>query len=245
MAWSLREMWNGSVQRTCGTSIPVEFPCRANVYDVPLLGTIDPETGTRMSSESLATVLFSKARRAVLGLILSHPDRAFYLREIVKLTSLGIGQLQRELEQLTTAGVIRRFEQGRHVYFQADQNCPVYDELREIIFKTVGVADELRRALSPLRDRIRVAFIFGSVARGEENSDSDLDVMVIGDVTLAQVVEAVRGSEATLLRPVNPTVYPVKEFTAKLVAKQHFLTRVLASERVLLIGDEHDLAALS
>ncbi len=191
-----------------------------------------------MNSESLATVLFSKARRAVLGLILSHPDRAFYLREIVKLTGLGIGQLQRELEQLTTAGIIRRFEQGRHVYFQADQNCPVYDELRGIIHKTVGVADELRRALSPLRDRIRAAFIFGSVARGEENSDSDLDVMVIGDVTLAQVVEAVRGSEATLLRPVNPTVYPVKEFTTKLAAGQHFLTRVMDGEKLLLIGDE-------
>ncbi len=201
--------------------------------------------GTDMNSESLATVLFSKARRAVLGLILSHPDRAFYLREIVKLTGLGIGQLQRELEQLTAVGIIRRFEQGRHVYFQADRNCPVYDELRGIILKTVGVADELRRALTPLRDRIQVAFIFGSVARGEENSDSDLDLMVIGEVTLAEVVDAVRGSEATLLRPVNPTVYPAREFHAKRVAKQHFLTSVLAREKLLLIGDEHDLAALS
>ncbi len=197
-----------------------------------------------MNSESLATVLFSKARRAVLGLTLSHSDRAFYLREIVKLTGLGIGQLQRELVQLTTAGIIRRFEQGRHVYFQADQNCPVYDELRGIILKTVGVADELRRALTPLRDCIRVAFIFGSVARGEENSGSDLDVMVIGDVTLAEVVEAMRDSEAALRRPVNPTVYPVKEFTAKLAARQHFLTKVMTREKLLLIGDEHDLAAL-
>ena len=201
--------------------------------------------GTGMNTESLTTVLFSKTRRAVLGLILSHPDRAFYLREIVKLTGLGIGQLQREFEQLNAAGIIRRFEQGRHVYFQADQNCPVYDELRGIIRKTVGVADELRRALVPLRERIVVAFIFGSIARGDENSGSDLDVMIIGDVTLSEVVEAVRGSEDTLLRPVNPSVYPVKEFTAKLVAKQHFLTRVMASEKLLLIGDEHDLATLS
>lgn len=198
-----------------------------------------------MNADSLANVLFSKTRRAVLGLVLSHPDRAFYLREIVKLTGLGIGQLQREFEQLTTAGIIRRFEQGRHVYFQADRKCPVYDELRGIILKTVGVADELRRALSPLRDRIRVAFIFGSVARGNENSDSDLDLMVIGEVTLAQVVEAVRGSEASLLRPVNPSVYPVKEFMTKLAANQHFLTSVMDREKILLIGDQDDLAALS
>ncbi len=198
-----------------------------------------------MASASLTTVLFSKARRAVLGLILSHPDRAFYLREIVKLTGLGIGHLQREFEQLTAAGIIRRFEQGRHVYFQADQTCPIYHELRDIVRKTVGVADELRRALWPLRDRVRVAFIFGSVARGEENSASDLDVMVIGDVTLSEVVEALRGSEAVLLRPVNPTVYPEKEFHAKLAVKQHFLTKVMDREKLMLIGDVDDLAALS
>ncbi len=209
------------------------------------MSTNDLETGTVMAPRSLATILFSKARRAVLGLILSHPDRAFYLREIVTLTGLGVGHLQREFEQLTAAGIIRRFEQGRHVYFQADQTCPIFHELRGIVRKTVGVADELRRALLPLRDRVRAAFIYGSVARGEENSASDLDLMVIGDVTLAEVVEALRGSEAFLLRPVNPTVYPEKEFHAKLVAKQHFLTKVMDREKLMLIGDVDDLAALS
>lgn len=198
-----------------------------------------------MASESLATIVFPKARRAVLGLLLSHSDRAFYLREIVERTGLGIGHLQREFERLAEAGIIRRFKQGRHVYFQADQTCPIYNELRGIVLKTVGVADEMRRALLPLRKRIRVAFIYGSVARGSETSASDIDLMVIGDVTLAEVVDAVRETEAIILRPVNPTVYPSKEFTAKLAASQHFLTKVMGREKLMLMGDEDDLAALS
>ena len=101
---------------------------------------------------------------------------------------------------MAEAGIIRRFTQGRHVYFQADQACPIYNELRSIVFKTVGVADELRRALLPLQKRIRVAFIYGSVARESEDSASDVDVMVVGDVILAEVVDAVHETETVLLR---------------------------------------------
>lgn len=198
-----------------------------------------------MGAETLATVVFPKARRAVLGLLLSHADRAFYLREIVERTGLGIGHLQREFKRLAEAGIIRRFTQGRHVYFQADQACPIYNELRSIVLKTVGVAEELRRALLPLQKRIRVAFIYGSVARGSENSASDVDLMVVGDVTLAEVVDTVHETETVLLRSVNPTVYPSKEFTAKLTGSQHFLTKVMGREKLMLIGGEDDLAALS
>lgn len=198
-----------------------------------------------MDSEPLAELLFPKARRAVLGLLLSHPDRAFYLREIVNLTGLGIGHLQREFERLTAAGILRRFEQGRHVYFQADEACPIHSELRGIVRKTVGVGDELRRALTGLKDRIRLAFVFGSVARGTENSASDVDLLIVGDVTLAAAVAAIHESESVLQRPVNPTVYSVQEFAAKRAAGQHFVTKVMSREKLWLIGDDDELAALS
>lgn len=94
-----------------------------------------------MGSESLATLLFPKARRMLLGLLLSHPERAFYLREIVELTGLGIGNLQREFARLADAGIIRRFKQGRHVYFQANPTCPIYPELRGIVLKTMTAGD--------------------------------------------------------------------------------------------------------
>ena len=194
---------------------------------------------------SLASSLFPKSRRAVLGLLLSHPDRAFYLRQIVGITGLGVGHIQRELRRLAEAGIIRRFEQGRHVYFQADETCPIHDELRGIVIKTMGVAEALGSALMPLRDGIRVAFIYGSVARGEESSASDLDLMVVGDVTFAEVVDAISPVEQRIRRPVSPTVYPSQEFAAKLGDGHHFLTKVAEGDKLMLIGDDNDIAGLS
>lgn len=115
-----------------------------------------------MAAEFLASALFPKSRRVILGLLISHPDRAFCLREIAQLTHLGVGQLQRELDRLVKAGIVRRFIQGRHVYFRADPACPIFEELRGIVIKTIGVAEVPRQVLLPLRERIRVAFIFAT-----------------------------------------------------------------------------------
>lgn len=198
-----------------------------------------------MIAKSLASTLFPKARRMVLGLLMSHPDRAFYLREIANITHLGVGHLQRELKRLVTAGILQRSKRGRHVYFQADHACPVFDELRGIVIKTIGAADLLRQALLPLRERIHAAFIFGSVARGDEHSASDVDLMVVGDVSLADVVAVIRAVEQIIGRPVNPIVYPPEEFAAKLAAGHHFVTKVAQREKLMLMGDESDIAALS
>jgi predicted nucleotidyltransferase len=198
-----------------------------------------------MINSSLATALFPKSRRAVLGLLLTHPDEAFYLREIAQKTGLGTGHLHRELDRLSSAGIIRRFTRGRHVYFEADRSCPVYAELRGLITRTLGAAPLIREALLPLGDRIRFAFIFGSVARGEENSGSDIDLLVIGDVALADIVSAIRGLEQVLSRPVNPTVYPTTEFNARLAEGSHFVSKIAESEKLMLIGTEDELRALS
>ena len=198
-----------------------------------------------MDALSLASTLFPKSRRAVLGLLLSHTDQAFYLREIAEITGLGLGHLQRELDRLEKSGIIHRFKRGRHVFFQANPACPIFDELRGIVIKTMGVAESLRQVLLPLRERICLAFIFGSVARRQENSASDVDLMVVGDVSLAEVVDVIRGIEQDVGRPVNPTVYPREEIAAKLAAGHHFVTRVVEGEKLMLIGDEDDLKALS
>lgn len=196
------------------------------------------------TADRIASSLFPKSRRAILGLLHSRPDRAFYLREIVDLTGLGVGHVQRELRRLTEGGIILRRPQGRHVYFQANQQCPVYAELRGLVTKTVGAAGVLREALAPLANRILAAFVYGSVARGEEQAVSDLDVMVIGDVTFAEVVDAVRSAEPTVCRNVNPTVYPPDEFFRKLAARHHFLTSVLKADKVPVIGDVNELEHL-
>jgi predicted nucleotidyltransferase len=208
------------------------------------MSTIVPILSTNRG-DKLADALFPKARQAVLGLLFEHPDESFYLREIADATGLGLGHIQRELNRLSSAGVIVRTPRGRQVHFQADPDCPLFDELRGIARKTIGVAPALRRALEPLHERIRVAFVFGSVARGEERQQSDVDLMIVGDATFAEVVVAVKGTEDTVRRNINPVVYATSDFASKLAARNHFLTKVLEREKLFLIGDEDELATIS
>jgi predicted nucleotidyltransferase len=192
----------------------------------------------------VASALFNKSSKAVLSLLVGHPGEAFYLRQIARSTGLAIGSVQRELKRLSDAGIIRRKAQGRQVYFQANESCPIFEELKSILVKTAGVADVLRAALAPLADRIRVAFIFGSMAAGREKRDSDVDVMVIGDVSFAETVKALGAAQHTLRREINPTVYPPDEFMSKLSKGHHFLKALLREKRIFLIGDENDFARL-
>jgi predicted nucleotidyltransferase len=195
--------------------------------------------------DKLSATLFGKTRRAVLGLLYGHADQAFYLRQIARLTRVGLGAVQRELEELSSAGIIRRTRRGNQVYFEAHGRCPVFKELKNLITKTVGVGQVLTQALAPLRDQIDVAFVHGSVARGEETRTSDIDLLVIGEATFADVVSALGGAQETLGREVNPAVYPAYEFKTKLAGENHFLRAVMEKPKLFLIGDEHELARLA
>ncbi len=193
---------------------------------------------------SIALALFPRTRRSLLGLLYGLPDRAYYLREIASRVGAGMGQVQRELARLTQAGILRRFEQGRHVFYQADRRCPAFEELRGLVVKTVVGADRLRYALTELADRIAVAFVFGSVARGEDRSESDLDLFVVGDVSLQEVVSAIDSLQQTLGRAIQPTIYPAKELRSRVEAGHHFLTSVLAGEKIFVIGAQNELGEL-
>jgi predicted nucleotidyltransferase len=194
--------------------------------------------------DSVAAALFSRSRLAVLGLLYSQPDVALYLRQIVARTGLGTGQIQRELKRLSGAGVLRRFEQGRHVYFQASDRCPIYDELRSLLTKTVGAVDVLRASLRGLSDRITVAFIYGSVALGHERQESDLDLLVIGDTDFREVIEALSEPQERIRRQIHVTTFPLSEFRTKVAAGHHFLSSVLGAKKLFVIGDENDLREL-
>jgi len=201
--------------------------------------------GTIPQTDRLSAALFSKTRRAILGLLYGHPDEAFYVRQLVRACGGGVGAVQRELRQLAEVGIVRRTTQGNQVYFQADPQCPVYEELRGLITKTAGVGDALRAALAPLADRIKIAFVHGSVAEGREDRQSDVDLVVVGDATFAEVVEAVGPAQDAARREVNPAVYSSEEFRAKVAAGHHFLTRVIRKRKLLLIGDQRELEGLA
>ena len=196
---------------------------------------------TSLDNNGLAATLFGKTRRAILSLLYGHADESFYLRQIARTTGVGLGPIQRELKQLTDAGIIQRSVQGRQVYYQANSKSPVFTELKSLITKTAGVGDTLRNILTPLIDRLNIVLIYGSIASGKEKRDSDIDLLIIGKVTFAEVVAELQLAQEQLGREINPTVYPVDEFTAKLAENHHFLRDVLGGPRIFLIGDENEL----
>jgi len=155
-----------------------------------------------------------------------------------------VGAVQRGLNQLTAADLIRRAVQGRQVYFQANREAPIFPELRGLFAKTAGLADVLREALAQLGERALVALVFGSAPRGELRASSDIDLLVIGDASFQDVVEALAGAQERLGREINPNVYPPSEVRKKLRAKHHFLTTVLSEPRMYILGGDDELVRL-
>jgi predicted nucleotidyltransferase len=196
------------------------------------------------SARDSSTILFGRTRQRVLGWLFGHPDERFYLRQIVRQSGAAQGAVQRELQKLAEAGILRRTVEGRHVFFQANRESPIFPELHLLLLKTAGIVDVVREALAPLADHIREAFVFGSAARGELRSDSDVDVLVVGDVPFPAVADALAGAQARLGRDVNPTVYPPAEFQKKIRAGHHFLTTVLKEPRLFAVGGPDELAGI-
>lgn len=190
---------------------------------------------------NLADLLFGAYRRDALALLLLHSEDALHVREIARVTGKAPGTLLRELNRLADAGILLRKPVGNQVQYQANVVCPIFEDLRNILKKTAGIADVLRVALEPLHGRIRAAFVYGSVARGDERGGSDLDVMIVGSIKFAEAVGALAPAQQALRRTINPSIYPAKEFAAKLAAADPFLERVMAERRIHLIGTEDDL----
>lgn len=209
------------------------------------LGTIAPNMSASAGTDELDGVLFGKTRRALLALLFSHPDESYYLRQLARLTRVGMGALQRELKSLSEAGIIAVRVQGRQSFFQANPQCPVFEELKGLILKTSGAADVLRAALAPMAGDIQVAFIFGSVARGGQTRQSDLDIMVVGNVEFSQVVSALSPAQETLGREINPVVYSQDEFKSKAMQGLSFFKQVMESSKLFIVGGASDLKKLA
>ncbi len=193
----------------------------------------------------LASVLFGKSMQAILAQLFGRPDEEFYLREIARAAGTGASSLQRELAALAHAGIIERKVHGHQVYFRANRACPIYEELRGLVVKTFGVTETLTVALQPLAKKIDAAFIYGSVARGEERAGSDIDLFIIGSATFAEVVQAVTPAQEKLGREINPTVYPRVEFVQTVRDKSHFVDTVLSGRKLYLMGSDDELERLA
>ena len=151
---------------------------------------------------------------------------------------MGRGAVQRELENLVHAGLVCRSKKGNQVFYQANARSPIFVEIKSLMVKTAGLADVLRESLNPFRERITVAFVYGSLARGTDTANSDVDVMIIGELDFSDAVEALASSQESIGREVNPSVYPVSEFAAKLKSGNPFLSSLQREPRIFLIGDD-------
>lgn len=213
---------------------------------MPNLGIIMLIMGIDIFDKELCTFLFNKTRRSLLALLYGRPDETFYINQLMQSTGSGSGAVQRELKLMTEAGVLSRKQSGNLVYYQANPHCPIFDELKSIVRKTFGVTDVIRQSLATKADKVRVAFIFGSVARSADDRRSDIDVMVVGRISFGDVVSLLSSAEEKLGREVNPVVYPVSEFKQKVKEDHHFVKTVLdEGEKIFLIGDEGELARLA
>lgn len=194
---------------------------------------------------TLAHDLLGGTRSAVLAALLLHPDEALHVRELARLTGASPGSLHRELRSLSGLGLLIRQETGRQVFYRANRDCPVFDELAGLLRKTSGIADVLRDVLAPLAGQIDAAFVYGSMASGRQIGRSDVDVMVLGRAGFADIVRALAPTQVTLRREVNAVVMTVRDFARKHRQRDGFVASVLREPKLWLIGNDHDLAKLT
>jgi predicted nucleotidyltransferase len=178
-------------------------------------------------------------RGAVLSVLLLHPDRRWHRSGLAAHLGVPPSSLQRELAALAEAGILRSWVEGRHSYYQANPDCPVLPELQGLLVKTAGMVDVLRAALEPHAGRIRAAFVFGSIARGEELATSDVDLLVIGEVPVAELAGAFRAAEEKLGRAVDVTWYRPGEFEQE--RRSRFLGAALDGPKLFVLGSADEL----
>ena len=194
------------------------------------------------ASSSIADALFPRVRQRVLALLFGNSGRSFFSNEVVALVQSGTGAVQRELASLAQAGLLTVTSQGNQKHYKANGAAPVFEELRGLVLKTSGLVDVLRSFLAPLAGQIDAAFVYGSVAKRQDTAASDVDLMVItGSVGYADLFALMEEAGARLGRKVNPTIYTPAELAKRIKQKNAFATRILAQEKLWVIGSAETL----
>ena len=191
--------------------------------------------------KSLVDALFPKVRQDIFAATFMQPDRWWYLSNLARQTSRTPSSLQRELKDLVETGIFKSRVEGNRIYYQPSKNCPIYLELKAITTKTVGLVDCLQGVFQGLESAVDWAFVYGSMARGEERSNSDLDLMVIGSISLRDLTIGLRSLRQHLQRDINPSVFPLEEFKKRVHEKDPFLINLLDSPKLYILGEHGEL----
>lgn len=182
----------------------------------------------------------SKTRRDLLALFFTNPSEAYYLRQLERTLGYSAAGIRRELLRFLEDGLLKTNPAGNTVQYSLNTQHPLHDELKSIIFKTVGVEGSLRTALSSI-DGIKIAFVYGSFAKHREKPTSDIDLMVIGRPDISALNKALQGLETKLSREINHTVYSPDEYLSRKRGKSGFIEDLLKGPKIILVGSEDDL----
>jgi len=186
---------------------------------------------------SLGDALFTKTQKKVLGLLYTQPEKSFYTKEILRLTGMGVATIKRELDRMVATGILTLTKIGNQHHYQANADCPIYQELLGIVKKTFGIVDVLKDALTSL-EHVDHAFVYGSIAKGSEHAGSDIDLMLVGsELSYNGVMELLYSAEQQLGRVINPTLYSLKEFTDRCDNNQNFIKRVMEQPKLWIVGE--------
>ncbi len=191
---------------------------------------------------SLSSALFSKVQQRVLALIFGQAERSFYMSEIVRNVHSGTGAVERELSRLQRSGLVSVERIGNQKHYRANHQSPIFSELQSLVIKTVAVAEPLKKALAPYADKIRAAFVYGSVAKGTDTAHSDIDLMIVGDeLSYSELYTELQNAERALHRKVSPTFLSLKDWQRKVSDEGSFIGKVSVSPKILVLGSEKDL----
>lgn len=198
---------------------------------------ISRKVPTAAASGGVAGALFTSVQQRVLGLLFGQPERRFQSAELIRLSQSGTGAVHRLATRLAEAGLVTVTHSGAQKYYQANADTPIFAELHGLIVKTSGLVEPVREALLPLANDIKQSFIYGSVAKGEDTAQSDVDLMVVSDtLSYPDLYEALAQAETTIARPINPTVMTSSDWQAKRAVPDSFAARIAAQPRLFLIG---------
>jgi predicted nucleotidyltransferase len=195
-----------------------------------------------MPATAIGDALFTKTQQRVLGLLYGKPDRSFYTNEIVRWADMGRGTISRELSRLVSAGLLVASREGNQHHYRANPDNPVYSELVGIVRKTFGIADVIRAVLAQVDDQVNWAFVYGSIAKGEDTASSDIDLLVATEsLAYADLMKILADAEQLLDRPINPSIYTIEQIKDKVHEKNAFLSRVMEQPKLWVKGSEDDI----
>ena len=194
--------------------------------------------------DSIVKLFANPSLVEILTLFLLNPEDEFYQSDIVKKTNKALMQVQRALKTLKGIGLISSIPHGRMIYYRAVRSHPAFEDLKHLFLKTLSLGESVRQALRPFSDKIHSTFIFGSVAKGNESLDSDIDLFIIADLTLRELSKALSPLSKKLHRELNPVIFKRSEFQKRISGKDHFLIEVMSAPKLWIIGNENELKQL-